>query len=333
MRYPTMLQAIGWTLVAGLDLALNRAAATADGIGWAAYAAVTLGASGFAISSLLFLFHRRWLPARGAAAAGVAVAAALAGATIWYLAIAWLDRAVGYPGAEPLLDGLFGRGMLLLFIMLTWHAALLALRASARAADAERLATEARLVALRYQLDPHFLFNVLNSTIMLIDEDPRRAQTMLTLLSELLRETLADGAAPETTLDRELALIDRYIEIQHVRFEDKLQVVRDVDAAARACALPPLVVHALVENAVKHGLRTASSLPVRIGLAARYAGDVLAVEVTNTGRLAPRGTGVGLQNVADRLAALYPGSHRFAIAEHDGAVRATMEIRAPRVLA
>jgi hypothetical protein len=328
-----LLQALGWTLVAGLDLAMNRAAHATDELGWAVYAAAMLGAGGFAISSLLFFAHRRWLPRRGVGAVLGSLAGALAGTAVWYLLTCWLDRVVGSPYVEPLAEGLWGHGMLLFFILLAWHTALLALRASARAADAERLAQEARLVALRYQLNPHFLFNVLNSAIMLVDEDPRRAQTMLTLLSSLLRQTLADEPSTETTLGRELELIDRYIEIQHVRFEDKLDVALDVPAAARGCAMPPLLLHALVENAVKHGLRTSATLPVKIQLTAAYDGAALRIEVANTGRMAPRGDGVGLRNIADRLDTLYPGRHSFAIAERDGAVRATMEIRAPRVLA
>ena len=333
MRYPVVLQALGWTLVAGLDFAMNRAASAADDVAWAAYAAVTLGAGGFAVSSLLFFVHRRWLPARGAGVVLGALAGGLVGGAVWYVLTSWLDRAVGYPYYEPLLEGLFGRGMLFFFIMLTWYTALLALRASARAASAERLAQEARLVALRYQLNPHFLFNVLNSAIMLVDEDPKRAQTMLTLLSSLLRQTLVEDGAAEITLSSELDLIDRYIEIQHVRFEDKLRVELDVPAAARACAMPPLVLHALVENAIKHGLRTSSTLPVEIRLAASYDGAALRIEVCNTGTMTPQGTGVGLRNIADRLDALYPGRHSFEIVERDGAVRATMEIRSPRVLA
>jgi hypothetical protein len=333
VRYPVLLQALGWTLVAGLDLAINRTAHPGDELAWAAYAAVVLGASGFAISSGLFFVHRRWLPARGAGAALAALGGSLVGTAAWYVLTCALDRAVGYPYIEPWLEGLFGHGMLLFFILMSWHAALLALRASARASDAERLAQEARLVALRYQLNPHFLFNVLNSAIMLVDEDPKRAQTMLTLLSSLLRETLADETTTETTLGRELDMIDRYIEIQHVRFEDKLEVALDVEATARGCAMPPLMLHALVENAVKHGLRTSTTMPVKIQLTAAYDGAALRIEVANTGRMAPRGTGVGLRNIADRLDTLYPGRHTFAIAERDGAVRATMEIRAPRVLA
>jgi hypothetical protein len=335
MRYPVILQTLGWTLLAGLDFALGRATWPYTDIVWSAYTSLTLCLFGFAISSLLFFVYRRWLlPSRGALVAGGAIAGAFAGAAVWYVLTNLLDRAVDFPGYESLADGLFGRGMLLFFIMLAWHTALLALRAFERAARAERLAQEARLAALRYQLNPHFLFNALNSAVTLIDEDPPRAQKMLELLSSLLRKTLYDETTTQTTLDREIDLIGRYLDIQRVRFEDKLHVDVDVAAAAGRCEMPPLLLHALVENAVKHGMQTSAQLPVEIQLTATYDGNALRIEVTNTGRIVNGdGNGVGLRSVADRLDTLYPGRHSFSLMEHAGGVRATMEIRAPRVLA
>jgi hypothetical protein len=335
MRYPFVLQTLGWTLVAGLDFALGRATMAPDfEVGWSAYASLTLALFGFSISSLLFFAHRRWLPMRGPLVAVGVVAGALAGSALWYVLANALDHAVGYPAYESLANGLFGKGMLFFFIMLTWSTALLALRASERAVRAERLAQDARLAALRYQLNPHFLFNALNSAITLIDEDPPRAQKMLELLSSLLRKTLYDTTTEQTTLDQEIELIGRYLDIQRVRFEDKLRVDVDVAADAGRCEMPPLLLHALVENAVKHGMQTSSQLPVLIHLSATYDGSALRIEVTNTGRIVNgNANGVGLRSVADRLDTLYPGRHTFSLSEHGGGVRATMEIRSPRVLA
>ena len=332
MRYPLILQTLGWTLVAVLDFALGRATMGDTEVVWSAYASITLGIFGFTISSALFFAYRRWLPMRGWRVVAGAVAGALVGSAVWYVLANVLDRAVDYPAYESLAAGLFGRGMLFFFIMLAWHTALLALRASERAARAERLAQEARLDALRYQLNPHFLFNALNSAVTLIDEDPPRAQKMLELLSSLLRRTLYEDTSAETTLERELDLISRYLEIQRVRFEDKLRVAIDVPAGANRCAMPPLLLHALVENAVKHGMQTSTQMPVEIQLTATYDGSALRIEVSNTGHLNGNDRGVGLRSVADRLDALYPGRHHFSIAEHGGAVHAKMEIRSPRVL-
>jgi hypothetical protein len=334
MRYPFILQTLVWTLVAALDFAIGQAALTEMPVGWSLYASLTLAMFGFTISSALFFVYQRWLPPQGPLLVAGVVVGANVGAAVWYVLANLLDRAVDYPFYESLAAGLFGRGMLFFFIMLAWHGALLALHASERAARAERLAQDARLAALRYQLNPHFLFNALNSAVTLIDEDPPRAQKMLELLSSLLRKTLYEDTSAQTTLDQEVDLIGRYLDIQRVRFEDKLRVDVDVAAAAGRCEVPPLLLHALVENAVKHGMQTSSQLPVEIRLRATYDGAALKIEVTNTGRIVHgSNNGVGLRSVADRLDALYPGRHTFSLSEHGGGVRATMEIRSPRVLA
>jgi len=331
MRRTFVLQILGWTSVAALDLAMSRAAMPEGDVGWAVYEAGSLGLGGLAISSaLLWIYLTRW-PARGSTGGVAALAGALAGGAALYVGLNLLDRAVEFPYRQPLAEGLFGRGMLYFFIMLAWHAAFAAARASARAADAERLAQQARLHALRCQLNPHFLFNALNSAIALIDEDPQRAQTMLTLLSGLLRKTLEDDTAAETTLRQELDLIHSYMEIQRVRYEERLRVEIDVPDAVRDCAVPPLLLHALVENAVKHGLRTASTTPVEISVVASYDGDALHIEVRNSGRLERGSNGLGLRNLTDRLDTLYPGRHRFDIAEKNGEVCAMLEIRGPKV--
>src|SRR5687768_5965944 len=155
MPAPFLLHLLGWTVVAGLDFALNRTAAPSGDLGWAVYEALLLGFLGFAISSALAWIYRRRLPASGARTGAALLAGAIAGAALWYLSAHLVDEAIGNPyAAESLVAGLFGPGMLIFFIMLAWHGGFLALRASRRAAAAERLAQEARLVALRYQLNP-----------------------------------------------------------------------------------------------------------------------------------------------------------------------------------
>jgi signal transduction histidine kinase len=330
MKYPVLLQVVGWTVVVAIDFALNQAAMPPDHTVWALYEAFTLGAYGLVVTSALWWLYRRHLPATGRASYLGALAGAVAGTGVWWALIDVTDWALGYMYWEPPLAhgvaGLLGGQLMYLFTMLAWHGALLAQRALARAADAERLAGEARLLALRYQLNPHFLFNALNSVIAMIDEDPKRAQIMLTKLSQLLRLTLAKDAGAVSTLGEELDVVGRYVEIERVRYEDKLHVALDVAETARVCAVPPLLVHALVENAVKHGMRT-SAMPLEVTLSATCDDAALRIEVRNTGRLEPGRSGVGLRNVAERLDALYPGRHRFAVVEEAGTVRATVEIR------
>jgi hypothetical protein len=333
VKYPVLLQTVGWTLLFVVHLGLNHAGMPADYKGDALYEAASLSALGFLVSSGLWSIYRRLqAPDAGPKAYAVTLIGSLAGTIVWYALIHLLDWAVSYEEFDSPFDMSFGElagsMMMYLFTMLAWHAAILAQRAIVRAANAQRLVQEARLQALRYQLNPHFLFNALNSVIAMIDEDPRRAQTMLTMLSSLLRDTLREDGAKVSTVGQELEVVSRYVEIERVRFEDKLRVDVDVPEPARDCPLPPLLLHALVENAIKHGMRT-SEMPLEVCLHATLEGDSLRIEVRNTGRLERNGGGLGLRNVAERLDAMYPGRNRLAVAQDGGVVRATVEIDSP----
>jgi two-component system LytT family sensor kinase len=173
-------------------------------------------------------------------------------------------------------------------------------------AEMERQAAQARLHALKNQLNPHFLFNALNTVVALIESDPRLAQTLVTRISELLRRIVGESATSAVTLRHELDLLERYLAIQELRFPQRLTHRFDVtDAAARAL-VPPLVVQPLLENAVLHGLAGHDG-PVHVALTARLDGDRLAIVIVNPGSREPRGTGtgVGLANVAERLRTLF----------------------------
>jgi LytS/YehU family sensor histidine kinase len=186
---------------------------------------------------------------------------------------------------------------------------------------------------LRYQVNPHFFFNSLNSIRALIDESPERAREMVTQLSELFRYSLLDET--ETSLGDELGAIRNYLAIQKIRFEDKLEVVYEIETSAEAVRLPSFLIHPLVENAVKYGLHT-SPPPLRIVVRAGVRDGVLGVEVKNTGRLANGarldgpvlGTGTGLHNIGERLRQRYSGRHSFDLGEADGWVTARLEIPA-----
>jgi hypothetical protein len=197
------------------------------------------------------------------------------------------------------------------------------------------LAQEARLKMLRYQLNPHFLFNALNSIHALIHEDQDRAGRMIDQLSEFLRYTLVQDHERPVPLSEELDAMRNYLAIEQIRFEDKLVVTFDVEPGAEAFMMPGFLIHPLVENAVKHGMAT-SALPLRLRLAAYTKGGALHLEVANTGRLAEAGgdgalaasasTGTGLKNVRARLAAMYPRRHRFEFYERGGWVHAVVEV-------
>jgi LytS/YehU family sensor histidine kinase len=161
---------------------------------------------------------------------------------------------------------------------------------------------ERELRALRSQLNPHFLFNSLNSLRALVTEDPARAQEAITSLAGLLRHTLQLSQAGTTSLDRELDATEHYLELEALRFESRLRYEIDVDDRARPHPVPPLLVQTLVENAIKHGI---SRLPEggAVRIEARKASDDLHVRVTNTGTLAGSGErlGIGLANSLERL--------------------------------
>ena len=201
-----------------------------------------------------------------------------------------------------------------------------------RTLRATALATEAQLEMLRYQLQPHFLFNSLNSLRALIAQDPARAREMVTELSDFLRYSLSVQGATEMPLAEEIASIRRYLTLEQVRYEDRLQVAFEVDPAAESHPVPSYLLHPLAENAVKYGVRT-SARPLRVRIAARVEGERLLLEIANTGRWcepedgAPeKGLKVGLANVRQRLASLYPGRHSFEVGQSDGWVRARIEL-------
>jgi hypothetical protein len=242
------------------------------------------------------------------------------------------------------------------FAFLVWSAAyfgvLIWRRSQERereAMEARRLAQEAQLQMLAYQLNPHFLFNALTSIRAMIDEDRTRARQMVTELAAFLRHALVERALQTTTLAAELDALRGYLAIEQIRFEERLAIETHVDDAAESCAIPAFLIHPLVENAIKHGSRDGGGGPLRVRLDATVAGDVLRVEVWNTGSLLARagdarravgdlgladalpnatGTGIGVRNVRERLARLFPGRHRFELTDERGWVRALVELPA-----
>jgi two-component system LytT family sensor kinase len=226
--------------------------------------------------------------------------------------------------------------------ILAWSALYLGLRwwqelqdERARALEAMALAQQAQLDALRYQLNPHFLFNGLNSIRALIDEDAGRARRMITALSEFLRYPLTSAAGHDVALATEIAAIRNYLALEQIRFEDRLQVTLDISREAEAAAIPSFLLHPLVENAITHGFRSSDSsdTPLTLRVTARVRDDILSVEVINSGRWRPthatadrRGTGTGLRNVQSRLDVVAPGAHQFSIDEAHGYVTVRMAL-------
>jgi two-component system sensor histidine kinase AlgZ len=220
------------------------------------------------------------------------------------------------------------------FLVALWLAVYLTVQAVRRrrvaemdALRAEVLAREAELRSLHQQLNPHFLFNCLNSIRAMIDEDRARAQQMVTRLAELLRASLRQDGCSPIRLEEELAIVDAYLELESVRFEERLQIRREIDANADDALVPPMLVQGLVENALKHGI---AQLPGGGTLALRVEqkGGTLCIEVGNPGRLhREQESGIGLNNARERLRLLYRDRAAFEIREEPaGWVRATIAL-------
>jgi hypothetical protein len=202
-------------------------------------------------------------------------------------------------------------------------------RAVAAAEFRARL-SEARLDGLRRQLDPHFLFNALNtvSTLALRGEGDRAAETV-GLLSDLLRRSMHEHAAAEIPLEQELGFVEGYLAIQRVRFGDRLAAEWSIAPEVRRAAVPSLLLQPLVENAIVHGVMPGRD-PGTIWLRSWREDGVLCLEVEDSGRgfLEAAPDGLALSNLRTRLASLYPGRHRFECTRGAGG-GALVRIRIP----
>jgi signal transduction histidine kinase len=190
--------------------------------------------------------------------------------------------------------------------------------ASATAAEEglKRQLAEAQLKMMQAQVEPHFLFNTLASVDYLIETDPARASTMQKNLIQYLRAALPQMREGSTTLGKELALVRSYLEILKVRMDDRLQFAITVPQGLMSAQFPPMVLQSLVENAIKHGLEPKPE-GGSITVTADIANGSLRVTVADTGlgfgAAGKPGTGVGLANVRERLAALYSGRASFTV--------------------
>ena len=201
---------------------------------------------------------------------------------------------------------------LVFLLSVAMHYVLLAIESSQRA---EVLSREAELKALKAQINPHFLFNSLNSISALTSIDPARAREMCVRLSDFLRNSLRLGERASIPFHEELALTKTYLEVEQVRFGQKLRIMQDFDSDCGDCEVPPLLVQPLVENAIKHGIATLTE-GGEIGFSVRRRRDVLHIMVENPfdpDAPAARKTGFGLVNVRNRLQARYGAAGKLDI--------------------
>ena len=194
-----------------------------------------------------------------------------------------------------------------------------------RASELEAASREAELAMLKSQLDPHFMFNSLNSIRSLIEEDPGRARDAVTHLAGVMRTTTSVTEATTVPLASELATVASYLELEAMRFEERLTTEIDVSPSLGDVPVPPFLLQTLVENAIKHGISRCPDGGSLL-ISGRRKGDELELEVRNSGSLGVRSSssGVGLENLRRRLQLLYDGRGQIVLREDAGVVIATV---------
>jgi hypothetical protein len=308
---------------------------------WYAYAA---GFSAHYVCRAYPLGRRRPL----AIAAGVGTTAACVAALwcgmgmVWNSLLAALAPDGYVPVASgPVLTAMFGIGLILYGLAAAVNYLLIE-SDRVRQLETQRLemklmAQDAELRMLRAQVDPHFLFNSLNSISALTSLDPAAARGMTVQLAEFFRHTLGLRADRKVTLDQELQLVRHFVAIEQVRYGDRLRFEAVIDPAAGACLLAPMLLQPLVENAIKHGIGQMIETGL-VRIEAVRAGSILRIRVENDvdsdsvdGAGSTRGTGLGLVNVRQRLAADHGHEASAHWTRHDG--RFIVELALPAVTA
>lgn len=169
---------------------------------------------------------------------------------------------------------------------------------------------------LRAQLNPHFIFNALNSIRALVDEDPKKSKSAITQLSNILRNSLQVDKKKLVLLQDEMATVEDYLSLESIRYEERLNVVWDVSKRTHKIKIPPMMIQTLVENGIKHGISKLKSGGT-ISVMARIEGDFLVVQIRNSGvylnNKPSKKSGYGLNNTRKRIELIYGGLARFTI--------------------
>ena len=335
------LQLLGWG-----GYALQRAVSTiANDQPWELLALVLIATiTGFSISLVLsviygWLIRQRPLITWASSVVVLGLAVSLyAFIDSWVIGLTRADPATGF---AQLFVGIFSYD---LTVLGAWSALYYAINfflqveeQSDRLERLEAQATSAQLAMLRYQLNPHFLFNTLNSisTLVLLKQT-EPANAMLTRLSSFLRHTLVIQPGGKVTLEQEVETLKLYLDIERMRFEERLRAVFRIDPAAAEATIPSLLLQPLVENAIKYAVSPQEE-GARITISAQLIGSRLRVTVADTGpglqARQPAGadgqpsTGVGLANIRNRLAQAYGQDHRFEIeTPPEGGFTVTIEV-------
>jgi len=328
-------------------------------LGWSAYVAIKGAAfpltaadaawvicKGIVLTSVLAwvlqrLERRSWPPAlQVGVAVGLAIATALVSleASLHAARSGWVFAAPGPLAWLASVEGKLYESLL----YLAWTSLYIGIRRGLdlrqegrRLKQALSRAELAHALMLRYQLNPHFLFNALASLHALVREDATRAERVITDLSAFLRHSLVDCTDAQSTLAHEFDAVGRYLAIQKVRFEDRIDFRVDHEPALSGVRLPAFLLQPLVENAVKYGMHTCRNGPTSIAVSARYRGGSCVLEIRNSGHWIDENeecgarlerSGLGLTNLRARLAAQIHGRYDFDVGPSGDEVVARLKL-------
>ncbi len=266
-------------------------------------------------------------------AAAVSSAIWMVSAQVWVLLLDGLDIFPGVTGRySNQTDGLFFCAVLLFLLAVAVHYLLLTLeksqKAEKRTLELQVMAREAELKALRAQIDPHFLFNSLNSISALTTQDAAGARRMCILLADFLRRSLQLGARESISFGDELQLAENFLDIEKIRFGERLEIERKIDPDCHACQVPPLLIQPLIENAVTHGIAPLVEGGT-VKIEAQHRGSTLEIVLENpfdNELPGQQGAGVGLKNVRDRLANMFGGDIRVDVEKVNSRFKVTLRM-------
>jgi two-component system, LytTR family, sensor kinase len=334
-----ILQSIGWSGY----FVLRTLSGIANAMGWSfVIHTFVMTAVGFSLTILLAEIFRRLIKRRPLITWATSIVLVVIASGIFSIIETWVYSVFLRPGANPIGIQFLGAILLNFSLLAAWSSLyyginyyLLLEEQTDQLLILEHQASAAQLAMLRYQLNPHFLFNTLNSisTLVLLKQT-ERANAMLSRLSSFLRYTLVNEPTGQVTVEQEVETLKLYLEIEKMRFEQRLRPRFMIEPGAAGARLPSLLLQPLVENAIKYAV-TPQEQGADISVEARRVGNRVILSVVDTGPGADSGytcraeqsTGVGLANIRDRLAQAYGADHRFETQTNtQGGFSVTIEI-------
>ncbi len=322
-----LMQSLGWS---GYFILRSLSGfANSMGIMWLVHTAL-LTATGYSLTLLMGALFRRLIKMRVLLTVILSLGAVVLASTVFSVIETWSYATFLKPDSRPVGFEYLGAILLNFSLLAAWAALYYGINyyilLEEQITHRERLenqASSAQLAMLRYQLNPHFLFNTLNSisTLVLLKQT-ERANAMLARLSSFLRYTLANESSAKVTLAQEVETLKLYLEIEKMRFEDRMRPHFRIDSDTIGARLPSLLLQPLIENAIKYAV-TPSETGADIWITATREGQAIRIEVADNGNgeganvAATQSTGVGLANIRERLLQAYGSGHGFTTKKNE----------------